>query len=509
MEILVTGATGYIASRLIPRLLERGHRARLLARDPRRLDGRVWRASTEVFPGDVTSPSALAPALEGVHTAYYLVHNMSSGRGYTERELVGARNFARAAEEAGVRHIIYLGGLADPEQRIAPHLRSRIETGATLRQGRVPVTEFRAGVIVGSGSISFEMIRFITELFPVIPGPTWLRNKSQPIATQNVIDYLLAALDNGDGHGQVFEIGGPEVATYADLMLRYARLRGLKRRFLLLPFLPLWFMALGIDLMTPVPRPIAYALVGGLGDDSVVLHPDAPRVFPEVKLLDFDSAAREALTHLHPSRIERVWEDGARPAKSLKHEGFFIEHREIQTDASPEQIFRVLTNMGGQNGWPFANWLWKLRGWIDRVVSPRRHGDTEATSVIARRSREAATTKQSPLGARGLLRAENHRPRNDETPTQPGDTVDYYTVDSFEPDQHLLLHSDLRAPGEGWMEWRVAQIANLTYLKQTAYFAPRGLGGFIYWYTLRPFHQFVFRGLIEAIAKKANEQIGK
>ncbi|MBI5932433.1 MAG: NAD(P)H-binding protein [Chloroflexi bacterium] len=335
MLILITGATGYIASRLIPRLVDRGHRVRALARNPRQLDGRAWAASTELIAGDVMTPSTLRPALEGVHTAYYLIHNMSSGRGYTERELDGARNFAQAAADAGVKHIIYLGGLADPEQHIAPHMRSRIETGVVLREGRVPVTEFRAGVIAGSGSISFEMIRFMTELFPVIPGPTWLKNKSQPIAVQNVIDYLLAALDNWDGHGQVFEIGGPEVAPYGELMLRYARLRGLKRSLLLLPGIPVWFMSLGIGLMTPVPRSIAYALVGGLGADSRVKRHDALRVFPEVKLIDFDSAAKEALTHLHPDQIERVWEPEER-VRLLKHEGFFILHqRFVERDGFP------------------------------------------------------------------------------------------------------------------------------------------------------------------------------
>ncbi len=217
-----------------------------------------------------------------------------------------------AAEAAGVQHIIYLGGLADQEQHLAPHMRSRIETGASLRQGSVPVTEFRTGVIAGSGSISFEMIRFITELCPVIPGPLWLKNKSQPIAAQNVIDYLVAALDNRDGHGQVFEIGGPQVTTYGDLMLRYARLRGHKRSLLLLPGIPVWFMAFGISLFTPVPRPIAAALVGGLSSDSLVIHHDALRVFPEVKLIDFDSATRDALIQLHPDKVERVWDDGQR-----------------------------------------------------------------------------------------------------------------------------------------------------------------------------------------------------
>jgi uncharacterized protein YbjT (DUF2867 family) len=210
-------------------LLDAGYRVRCLARNPLRLQGRSWFQDVEVVQGDVTIPSTLRAALEGVGTAYYLIHNMTRGHGYTALELESARNFAEAAEMTNVQHIIYLGGLADPEQHIAPHMRSRIETGRVLREGKVPVTEFRAGVIAGSGSISFEMIRFMTELFPIVPGPLWMTNRSQPIAIQNVIDYLLAALTNSNGRGGVFEIGGPNIARYGDLMLRYARIRGLKR----------------------------------------------------------------------------------------------------------------------------------------------------------------------------------------------------------------------------------------------------------------------------------------
>ncbi len=251
--ILVTGATGYIASRLIPRLLDLGYRVRALARDPQRLSSRSWFNQIDIIQADVTDPASLAHAFDGVDTAYYLIHNMSHGHGYTSLELDAARNFAQAAEQADVQHIIYLGGLADPEQHIAPHMRSRIETGKVLREGKVPVTEFRAGVIAGSGSISFEMIRFMTELFPIVPGPLWMKNKSQPIAIQNIIDYLVAALDNTSGQGQVFEIGGPEITIYKDLMLSYARARGLKRTMILFPGIPVWFMAVGVGLMTPVP----------------------------------------------------------------------------------------------------------------------------------------------------------------------------------------------------------------------------------------------------------------
>jgi uncharacterized protein YbjT (DUF2867 family) len=347
--ILVTGSTGYIASRLIPRLLDSGYRVRCLAREPLRLKGRNWFREVEVIQGDVMTPSTLRVAMEGVHTAYYLIHNMSYGRGYTALELEAARIFASVAQETGIAHIIYLGGLADPEQHIAPHMRSRIETGRILRERSVPVTEFRAGVITGSGSISFEMIRFMTELFPIVPGPLWMKNKSQPIAIQNVIDYLIAAMTNPNGRGGVFEIGGSDIAAYGDLMLGYARISGLKRKLLLLPGIPLWFMAFGVDLTTPVPYPIAYALIDGLSADSVVKHSEALNTFPEVKLIDFHSATKDALEKTHPAYIERVWDNGKQEPKSIKHEGCFIDHRETIINAEPEKVFRVVKRLSNKS----------------------------------------------------------------------------------------------------------------------------------------------------------------
>ena len=349
--ILVTGATGYIASRLIPRLLDSGYRVRCLARDPLRLQGRSWFNQVDIFQADVTTPDSLVRAFDGVDTAYYLIHNMSAGHGYTKIELDGARNFSSAAEAVGVQHIIYLGGLADPEQHIAPHMRSRIETGKVLREGKVPVTEFRAGVITGSGSISFEMIRFMTELCPIVPGPVWMKNKSQPIATQNVIDYLFAALTNPNGRGGVFEIGGPDITDYGDLMLRYAHARGLKRSMFLLPGIPISLMAFGVGLMTPVPYPIAYALIGGLSADSFVKHPEALKIFPEVKLIDLDSATQDALIKTHPLHIERIWDDDKAQAKSIKHEGCFIDHRELKIKASLEQTFKTLEHIARNHNW--------------------------------------------------------------------------------------------------------------------------------------------------------------
>ena len=467
--ILVTGATGYIASRLIPRLLERGYRVRALARQPWRLRGRAWFRHVEVAPGDVMVPSTLAAAMEGIHTAYYLIHNMSSGRGYTEKELDGARNFTAAAEAAGLEHIIYLGGLADPQAHIAAHMRSRIETGQVLREGRVPVTEFRAGVIVGPGSISFEMIRFMTELLPLVPGPTWMRNKSQPIAAQNVLDYLLAALDDPAGRGGVFEIGGPDLLVYSQLMLEYARLRGHKRHMILLPYIPLWFMAFGVGLTTPVPQRIAYALIDGLRSDSRVQEPTAQQVFPSVNLLPFQQAVQDSLAQLHPNHLEPVWTDGRRPVVNLKHEGFFINHRSMHVNARPEAVWHVIHSLGGDHGWLYADFLWKLRGWLDSFLRPPK------------------TSRSLPLRGSNL---------------QTGDILDFYRVEGVGP-ARLLMRDEMRVPGDSWMEWQVLPDGDGTHLTQTGYFAPRGLPGFLYWNLLYPVHEFVFRGLFAEIARRA------
>lgn len=295
LRILVTGATGFVGGELIPRLVAQGHAVRAFVRHPDRLQGRAWARSVEVVAGDVLEPDTLVAALQGVHTAYYLVHGMNSGFDYAERDVVAARNFAQAAATAGVRHIIYLGALADPADTVGPHLRSRIDTGATLHAGLVPVTEFRVGVIAGEGSLSFKMICRVTEWLPVIPSCPWLRHKTQPLAARNVVDYLVAALDKPAGQGRVYEIGGPKVTTYADLMLAYARVRGLRRRAITLPDLPVWLLALGIGLLTPVQPSVARAVAGGLASDSVVTHDDARSAFPEVRLIDFESVARTAI----------------------------------------------------------------------------------------------------------------------------------------------------------------------------------------------------------------------
>jgi uncharacterized protein YbjT (DUF2867 family) len=475
--VLVTGATGYIAGCLIPRLLAQGYRVRCLARSPDRLRARNWFANVEVYEGDVMQPASLARALQGVHTAYYLIHNMSSGQGYTAREQDGARNFTEAAAQAGLEHIIYLGGLADPQDGIAAHMRSRIETGETLRQGKVPVTEFRAGIIVGPGSISFEMIRFMTELMPVIFGPPWLNNRAQPIAAQNVIDYLLAALKAQHGRGQVYEIGGPDVMSFADLMVNYGRIRGLWRKEVTVPGIPLWFMALGVELMTPVPASIAGPLGASMRSHSEVHDDHALQAFPAVRLLGYEQAVELSLEALHPERLEPLWRASQRPVTIVKQEGFFIDHRRIGVKASPERVFQVMAGLGGWWGWLYADWLWRLRGWLDRL-----------------------------LGGPGLRGRGSPLPEGDGVGVRVGDFIDYYRVEAFEERHRLLLGAELKAPGQGWMEWRVeADQEGGSLLTQTGFFAPRGLPGFAYWYLLGPIHRLVFRGLINAIARQSLE----
>jgi uncharacterized protein YbjT (DUF2867 family) len=419
-----------------------------------------------MVPGDVTRPETLRPALQGVSAAYYLVHSMASGRNYTERELDGARNFAAAAARAGLEHIIYLGGLADPGAELAPHMRSRIQTGEGLRQGHTAVTEFRAGVIVGPGSISFEMVRYLGEQFPVLIGPPWLRNRSQPVAAGNVIDYLLATLDTPAARGGVYEIGGTDVLTYAETILTYARLRGLRRRLFILPYIPVGFMAWWVDRLTPVPKSIARPLIEGLSSDSVVRDDRARRDFPHIHPLDYRTAVQVALAQLEPARIEPVWKDGGRLAVTVKHEGFFVDCRRARLQAEAPQVFQAVCAMGGRNGWPYANWLWQARGLLDRLAG-------------------------GP-GMRGRRHAER---------LQPGEIVDFYRVEAFEPGCSLRLRSELKAPGQGWMEWRLEMEAEAAWLVQTAYFAPRGLPGFLYWRLLRPLHVLVFRGLLKNLAR--------
>jgi uncharacterized protein YbjT (DUF2867 family) len=479
--VLITGANGFIASRLVPRLLKGGYAVRLLVRRPETLSGRAWLPQVDVRAGSTSDEASMAPAMQGVHTAYYLVHNMSHGRGYVEIERQSATRFTAAAAAAGVQHIIYLGGLADShDPHLAPHMRSRIETGEILRQGKVPVTEFRAGVIAGSGSISFEMVRFLSECFPILPGPRWLRNRAQPIASENVIDYLLAGLVKPEARGGIYEMGGPEQMQFGEVMLRYARHRGLKRYLFTIPGMPIWWMALIVDRLTPVPRPIATALIGGLQSDSRVVDEAAREMFPEITLLTFEQAIQAALGDLRPERLERVWEGLGRDVGNFRHEGFIVDYRTRTVNAPASAVFEYLMRMGGPRQWPYATWAWRLRGWANGLFS---HPQSRGPSMRSSRDSQA-------VAPNGDIRV--------------GTRLEYYQVEALEPGRLIRLRSMLHAPGAGWLEWRVeSPTANTARLAQTAFFAPRGLPGFAYWLAMGPFHRVVLRGLIEAIRQRS------
>jgi uncharacterized protein YbjT (DUF2867 family) len=475
--VLVTGATGYIGGRLVPRLLEAGCRVRCLARDSARLQGRPWFGQVEVVAGDCLRAETLPAAMRGVEVAFYLVHSMAGGDDFEQRDVLAARNFAVAARQAGVQRVIYLGGLGDPDTALSEHLRSRQETGAVLRAAGVPVTEFRAPVIVGSGSLSFEIIRYLTERLPVMICPRWLYTRVQPIAIRNVLDYLVAALDTPASTGRIIEIGGTDVLTYGDLLRGYAQARGLRRWLVPVPVLTPRLSSYWVHLVTPVPAAIARPLIQGLRNDVIVRDDLAKQLFPQIKLLDYDAAVRLALANLETGRVETAWSDAlassqgdVAPVLLATHEGIILEQRQRLVQAPCAAVFGAFTRLGGETGWLCMNWAWSVRGFLDRL-----------------------------LGGVGLRRG-----RRDPQEVRVGDAVDFWRVESVEPGRLLRLRAEMKVPGRAWLQFRVEPVdACRSRLSQTAFFAPRGLAGLLYWYLLYPVHAVIFSGLARALAHRA------
>jgi uncharacterized protein YbjT (DUF2867 family) len=474
--ILVTGATGYIGGRLVPRLLEMGYPVRCLVRDAARLQGRAWQDGVEIATGDVLQPPTLAAAMAGVKIAYYLVHSLGSGSDFPERDLVGAANFAAAAGAAGIERIIYLGGLGEASPGLSEHLRSRQQTGDTLRSAAVPVTEFRAGVIVGSGSLSFELIRYLTERVPVMICPRWVYTRTQPIGIREVLEYLTAALDVPASTGRIIEIGGADVNTYGEMMTTYAAVRGLKRWMLPVPLLTPRLSSYWVNFVTPIPAAIARPLIEGLRNENVVQDPSARQLFPQIEPVDYRTAVARALARLQASNVETAWSDalstsqGPVPPVILKtQEGMVIEHRQRLVPASGAAIFDTFMGIGGDRGWFYMNWTWEIRGMFDRLI-----------------------------GGVGLRRG-----RRDPDHLRVGDALDFWRVEAVEPDRLLRLRAEMKVPGKAWLQFQVTPRGDHTLLSQTAYFAPKGLLGWAYWYGLYPIHQVIFSGLIDQIAQRA------
>ncbi|MFH9979124.1 SDR family oxidoreductase [Streptomyces sp. NPDC017179] len=485
---LVTGATGYIGGRLVPELLDAGNRVRCLARSPGKLRDHPWAARTEVVRGDVTDPESVAAALRDVDVAYYLVHALGTGKDFEETDRRAARLFGERARAAGVRRIVYLGGLTPagvPERELSPHLRSRAEVGRILLASGVPTTVLRAAVIIGSGSASFEMLRYLTERLPVMVTPSWVGTRIQPIAVRDVLRVLVAGARMPDDVNRAFDIGGPDVLTYRDMMLRYAAVAGLPRRVIVpVPVLTPRLSSHWIGLVTPVPAAIARPLAESLRHEVVCREHDILRYVPDPPghPIGFDEAVRLALQRVRDAQVTTRWSSASvpgAPSDPLPTDpdwaggSLYTDRRERTVDAPPEALWRVVEGIGGDHGWYSFPLAWALRGGLDRLA-----------------------------GGVGLRRG-----RRDAQRLRAGDSLDFWRVEEIEPGRLLRLRAEMRLPGLAWLEMCVGTDAEgRTLYRQRAVFHPHGLLGHAYWWSVSPFHAVVFGGMARNIAGAAVEQ---
>jgi uncharacterized protein YbjT (DUF2867 family) len=466
MKVLVTGATGYIGGRLVPRLLEQGHDLRVMVRDPARVAGRPWASSVEVVRGDVEDPESLGDALQGVEAAYYLIHLMGAGGDFAQRDRQAAENFVAAGRH--LRHVIYLGGLLPEAKKESKHLASRVEVGEILRAG-LPTIEFRAGPVVGSGSASFEMVRYLTERLPAMIAPRWILNEVQPIAVRDILGYLTLALEREPAG--LYNVGASTL-TFKGMMQEFARVRGLRRLIVPVPVLAPRLAALWVGLVTPIPNKLAVPLVEGVVHPVVADTSRARTDFPEIVPLAYREAVARALRQTTENAVATRWSGalGSAPAFNLSQsEGMIRETRSCRTSADPEATFTAFSSLGGDRGWLFWSWAWSIRGLLDRLV-----------------------------GGPGLRRGRRHPAE-----LEPGDAVDFWRVERVEPPNLLRLRAEMKVPGRAWLQWEAVPDDGGTQLVQTALFEPIGLVGHLYWNLLYPVHKFIFSGLVRAIASHA------
>ncbi|OLT29428.1 NAD(P)-dependent oxidoreductase [Nocardiopsis sp. CNR-923] len=482
MRILVTGASGYVGGRLVPRLLDAGHEVRCLARSPGKLRDHPWRDRVEVVRGDVLDGTGLAEALAGVDTAYYLVHAMSGGRGFVGQDARGARTFARAAEDAGVGRVVYLGGLAPRGVELSPHMSSRSEVGEILLASSVPAVVLRAAVIIGSGSASFEMLRHLTERLPVMTTPRWVRSRVQPIAVRDVLRLLVESAQLPEGTNRTFDIGGPEVLTYAEMIQRFAAIAGIRRRCILpLPLLSPGLSSHWVGLVTPVPASIARPLVESLRHDAVMGEDDLSDLLDDHERLRFDDAVRLALLRVCEGRVDTRWSSAAwptAPSDPLPTDpdwtggSLYTDERWQVVDASADRLWSVIEGIGGERGWYSWPLAWAARGWIDLAV-----------------------------GGVGFRRG-----RRDPARLRAGDSVDFWRVEDIVPGRLLRLRAEMRLPGPAWLELGVERDGGRTVYRQRALFHPRGLLGHLYWVVVTPFHGLMFGSMARNIARRAERE---
>lgn len=470
--VLLTGATGYIGGRLGPALLLRGHRVRCLVRNAAKLEARPWArdARVEVVEADLDEPARLAQAMRGCRAAFYLVHSMmAAGRAYADADLRLARNFARAAGEAGVERIIYLGGLGEIGDGLSRHLASRREVEGALASGSVPVTVLRAAMIIGSGSASFEILRYLVERLPVMVTPRWVSTECQPIAVDNVLQYLAGCLENPETAGRTLDVGGPDVVTYRRLMEIVAEARNLPRRIVIpVPVLTPKLSSLWIHLVTPLSHRIARPLAEGLRNRVVCRGDEAQRLVPQ-RLL----TVRESIEAALAGDVQTAWSDAGTVPGDPDWAGgtVFTDRRATSIAAPAHRVFEAVCRVGGGHGWYAADSLWKLRGMIDRLA-----------------------------GGPGLRRG-----RRDPARVAYGDALDFWRVTAVEPDRRLALRAEMRLPGEALLEFEIRPGGDRCRLVQTARFKPRGLLGLLYWALVAPLHGVVFRGMLDGIRRAALE----
>jgi uncharacterized protein YbjT (DUF2867 family) len=473
MRVLVTGATGYIGGRLVPRLHDAGVEVRCVARAAGRLRGRFGER-VEIVEGNLDDAASLVAALNSCDVAYYLVHSMAATADYAEVDRQTAQRFGAAAREAGVKAIVYLGGLGDDRDALSTHLRSRHEVGEVLRESGVPVIEFRAAQIIGSGSISFEMMRYLTERLPLMIAPRWVTTRCQPIGIRDVLAYLVAALSL-PRESRIYEIGGSDVLTYREMMLRYAAIRGLKRRVVVVPFFSPTLSSYWVHLITPVPAKLAQPLIKGLYNEVVVRESAAVRDFPQIAPMGFDDAVRLALDRSQSFDRESTWFDAF--AARAPHgdfaglqEGMLIDRRVGEASVPAARVAAIFSSLGGKRGWFGSPLLWRIRGWLDRWVG----------GVGLRLGRRSA---------------------ND---LRVGDAVDFWRVEAYEPGHLLRLRAEMRLPGRAWLQFEAEPRGDDgSTLVQTAFFEPRGVWGYLYWYAVAPFHASVFGTMAKRIIEAA------
>ncbi|MBE7559534.1 SDR family oxidoreductase [bacterium] len=469
-RILLTGATGYIGGRLLPELVAAGYRVRCLARQPEYLRPRVP-AGVDVFGGDVRDPVALASALAGVDVAYYLVHSMSRGHDFAREDRLAAETFAAAARAAGVTRIVYLGGLGHGAE-LSPHLASRQEVGRILRQSGTEVLEFRASIIIGSGSLSYEMIRALIHKLPVMVIPRWVKTLAQPIAIEDEIAYLVAAADVTTGGSVILEIGGADRVSYLDIMREYARRHGLVRFYLPVPLLTLRLSSLWLGLVTPLYARVGRALIESVRNETVVHDDRALRLIP-LRPRGMAEAIARAEENEDRAFAATRWSDAvasggaSRSWAGVRFGTRIVDSRSVEVSADTRAAFAPIRRIGGRTGWYCGNALWRVRGALDRLA-----------------------------GGVGMRRG-----RRDPDQLLPGDTVDFWRVEAMEPDRMLRLVAEMRLPGRAWLQFDVQSITTGARITQTAIFDPVGLWGLVYWYMLYPVHHRVFEGMLRSIAR--------